>query len=445
MELRDRAVTADLQQSLRRPPGTTDPVELDASHETLKALLRLRERYGNIASMRSTRGRDAWFVNEPAAIRQILVRDHAAYTKGSDFERVKLLLGKGIFVSDGAHWRRARTMAQPAFTRRHLRRLIDLIVAQVEARARAWSTLAEDVSPVDITTETNEFALELILRAIFGADYDERIVTDGNNPFSFLAEEQARDIDLVVRFRDLRSLVREIIARRTKAFNTDGNDFLSVYLQATDKAGNGFSDRELMDEVMTLVIAGFETSASTLNWAWYHLATQPGVAERIAEESERYLVRGRPVDANLVEQLSYAERFINETLRLFPPGWIFSRRARVDTVLDDFDVPAGTEIFISPYILHRSAEFWPEPASFDVNRFLPDRFGARQQAAFIPFSLGPRRCIGEYFAMLEMKIHLALLVRRFKVKLTSAAQPSLDLGINLRSAGSIFLQMTARC
>lgn len=408
---------------MRRPPGIDDAVELNADGTTLETLLSLRDEFGNVVRMQSPRGRDVWFVNEPAAIQRILVRDHDRYVKGPGFERVELLLGNGIFVSDGAHWRRARRMAQPGFTRRKLRELIGLIDARVAARGRDWSSRPPG-EPIDITTEMSDYALELILSAIFGRDYDERILAGGDNPFAFLAEEFSRDIDLVVKFRALRDLILDIIAARRGRNDDEAMDFLSDYMGATDGDGQPFSDRDLLDEVMTLIIAGFETSAGTLNWAWYLIATHPQVAERIAAESTAVLGDAATTSNDDLDQLAYLEQVLTETMRLYPPGWIFSRRAIEDTDIGDYDVPAGTDLYISPYILHRTAEYWPEPDNFDPGRFSPERFGEAEQAAFIPFSLGPRRCIGEYFAMLEMKLHLARLVPAFDVAPAVEAQPN---------------------
>jgi len=459
------------ENTVRRPPGIQEAVEIRADDETLATFLDLKSEYGNIVSMKSPRGRDVYFVNEPAAIQRILVRDHDKYVKGPGFERVKLLLGNGIFVSNGAHWRRARRMAQPGFTRRKLRSLIELIVDRVETRALKWQAQSRAGHAIDITTEMNDFALELILRAIFGPDYDARIVADGENPFAFLAEEFSRDINLVIKFRALRQLILEIIAGRRGRANPEAVDFLSVYMSATDKHGQPFSDRDLLDEVMTLIVAGFETSAGTLNWAWYLIASHPDIADRIVQEARENGVRvdwgqspglanrascGKPDKGDCPqstltpfsnEQLNglvYLEQVINETMRLYPPGWIFSRRAIEDTDIGDYDVPAGTDIYVSPYVLHRSAEFWPDPDRFDPDRFAVENFTEAQQAAFIPFSLGPRRCIGEYFAMLEMKVHLALLLPRFDMTPVSDEVPPLDLGINLRSQGSIYLRTRER-
>ncbi len=434
----------DSVTNVRRPPGPSEPIELRADDDTLADLLRLQSEYGNTSYLTTPRGRHVYFVNDPDSLRRILVRDHGKYVKGPGFERVKLLLGNGIFVSDGDHWRRARTMAQPGFTRKKLRHLIGLIVRSVNKRSEAWAEVAKSGGVLDITTEMSDFALELILRAIFGRDYDDRIVADGENPFAFLSEEFSRDIGLVLKFRALRDLILAIIRDRREQDGDDVYDFLSVYMSAVDKSGAPFTDRELLDEVMTLIIAGFETSAGTLNWAWYLIAKHPRVERKIVDESLSVLAGADVLDRERIGELTYLEQVINETMRLYPPGWIFSRRATEDHSLADYDVPAGTDVYISPYVLHRTPEFWPNPEVFDPDRFTEENFDEPAQAAFIPFSLGPRRCIGEYFAMLEMKIHLAILVPLFHMRLTTDEVPELDLGINLRSKGSILLRPEIR-
>ena len=193
-----------------------------------------------------------------------------------------------------------------------------------------------------------------------------------------------------------------------------------------------------------MIIAGFETSAGTLNWAWYLLAGHPEMAERVVEEARRAFAQSEVLTRDALAAMVYLEQVINETMRLYPPGWIFSRRATAALELGGFDVPVGTDIYISPYLLHRTARYWPDPETFDPERFNDERFDDEQEAAFVPFSLGPRRCIGEYFAMLEMKIHLARLLSRFSMRRASEEPPELDLGINLRSKGSLFLKPSLR-
>ena len=243
---------AEATAGVRRPPGPDGPIELRADADTLADLLDIQREYGDFAYLRTPRGRHVYFVNEPAAIRDVLVRHHGKFVKGPGFERVKLLLGNGIFVSDGDHWRRARTMAQPGFTRKNLTHLIGMIESAVERRGRDWDRVAAADGTLDITTEMSDFALELILRALFGHDYDEHIVSGGENPFAFLSEEFSRDIQLVVKFRALRDLILDIVERRRAAPDRDDQDFLSVYMRARDKDGEPFTDRDLLDEIMTL-------------------------------------------------------------------------------------------------------------------------------------------------------------------------------------------------
>jgi cytochrome P450 len=142
--------------------------------------------------------------------------------------------------------------------------------------------------------------------------------------------------------------------------------------------------------------------------------------------------------------MEYAQAFLEETLRLYPPVWLFTRRAREDDSLEEYDVPAGTDVYLSPYVLHRTEEYWPEPERVDPSRFTADTAMRKGERPYFPFSLGPRRCLGEYFSFLEMKIHLGLLAQIFEMSPTDAAPPRLDLGINLRSQSDIFLQPRLR-
>lgn len=428
----------------RRPPGPDAPVPLGIDPETLETLQNARRDYGNIVAFGKPNGRPAYFINEPAEIRRILVRQHAKYRKGPGFERVKMLLGNGLIVSDGEVWRRSRTMIQPAFSRANVHRLVELMVQCTASCERRWTGFAAAGEAVNVTQETSDFALELILRAIFGPDYDRHILSDGENPFAFLSQDSTRDLRVVLKLRELRELLLRIIARRRESGAVPGYDFLSVYLDTRDKSGVGFSDSELLDELMNLIVAGYETSAGTLNWAWYLLSKSPDVCERLVTEARRCLPDSESASDQTVADMIYAQALLEETLRLYPPVWLFTRRAEHADLLSDYDLPAGADIYLSPYILHRTDEFWPEPDRFDPERFGTEGAYKKGERPYFPFSLGPRRCLGEYFSFLEMKIHLGLLAQKFTMSSTDAEPPSLDLGINLRSLSDIFLRPALR-
>jgi cytochrome P450 len=429
---------------MRRPPGPDDPVAPGIDPETLALLQGLQATYGNVVKMTKPNGRDALFINDADEVRKLLVRHHGKYRKGPGFERVKMLLGNGLIVSDGATWRRSRTMIQPAFSRQNVHRLIGLMVSCCEKRVASWEEIAASEGQINITQETSDFALELILRAIFGPDYESSIIQGGSNPFAFLSKDSTRDLRVVMQLRELRQLLLSIIAERRNSDDSDYYDFLSIYLSATDKNGNKFSDDELLDELMTLIVAGYETSAGTLNWAWYLLARNVETEQKLVDEARDLIPDTAHVDADTITEMAYAQQVLEETLRLYPPVWLFTRRADRDDALIKFDVQAGTDIYLSPYILHRTAEYWPDPDTFDPQRFGPGSKYNKGDRPYFPFSLGPRRCLGEYFSFLEMKIHLGLLVQRFHMTLLTDEQPELDLGINLRSQQDIFLRPEPR-
>ena len=422
----------------RRPPGPGSAIALGIDPATLGSLQALQREYGNIVSMEKPSGRLAYFINDPLEVRRILVRRHTRYVKGPGFERVKMLLGNGLIVSDGDVWRRSRTMIQPAFKVQNVHRLMQLMIECSERRAAVWETAIDKGDTINITEETNEFALELILKSIFGPDYDNKLMATGDNPFAFLSRDSTRDLSVVMKVRDLRKTLLEIIAER-RGRDADEFDFLSMYMMATDKNGEPFTDKELLDELMTLIVAGFETSANTLNWAWYLIAGHPDVERRLIAEAKEFLPDAAAVNAENTAAMKYTQQALEETLRLYPPVWLFTRRAREDDELDDYDVPTGTDIYLSPYVLHRTASIWPEPDLFNPDRFELGEKPKRDRPYF-PFSLGPRRCVGEYFSFLEMKVHIGLLLPRFRMQRVSKTDPVLELAINLRSKDDIILR-----
>jgi cytochrome P450 len=431
------------QRAFRRPPGPGEATVLGIDADTLQTLQVLRETYGDMVSMQRPNGRLAYFVNDAFEVRRLLTRRHGKYVKGPGFERVKMLLGNGLIVSDRDVWRRSRTMIQPAFSRQNVHRLLTVMVECCDRRAACWAAAAEQGETLNITAETSDFALELILVSIFGDDYERHILTAGENPFAFLSRDSTRDLSVVMKVRQLRELLMRIIEGRRAGEGGHRFDFLAMYLEATDKEGKRFSDSELLDELMTLIVAGFETSANTLNWVWYLVARHADVEAALIEEAHRLVPTVSAVTADNLGAMAYTQQVLEETLRLYPPVWLFTRRSTEEDVLEEFDVPPGTDIYLSPYILHRTPHYWPDP-----DRFEPARFAVadtpKKDRPYFPFSLGPRRCLGEYFSFLEMKVHLGLLLPRFRMRLVDDRDPGLELAINLRSARDILVQPEPR-
>ena len=431
------------QTNYRLPPGPKESVALGIDPETLQILQQLQQQYGDMVSLTRPNGRLAYFINDAAEVRRILAKRHAKYRKGPGFERVKMLLGNGLIVSDGDVWRRSRRMIQPAFGRQNIHGLLDVMVACSERRAKHWQTLSANNEQCNITVETSDFALELILISIFGPDYESRILTDGENPFAFLSRNSTRDLSVVMKVRHLRELLTSIIEDRRVGESSDQLDFLAMYLQAQDKNGEHFSNAELLDELMTLIVAGFETSANTLSWVWHLISKHPEVEAKLIAEAAEHMPDATAIDTDALTAMTYTQQVLEETLRLYPPVWLFTRHCDEEDELDDFDVPPGTDIYLSPLVLQRSEHYWSDPERFDPDRFaLGDK--PKNNRPFFPFSLGPRRCVGEYFSFMEMKVHLGLLLPRFRMLSTDDNEPDLELGINLRSAQNIRLKPQER-
>jgi cytochrome P450 len=388
-------------------------------------------------------------VSNPEFLKHILLTNHENYVKGVGFERVKMLLGNGIIVSDGEEWRRQRTMMQPGFSRANIARLSEPMRTLNLGLRDQWGLLAATGQTIDITTEMSRLGLEVILRSIFSRDLDRLVEREGANPFAFLAEDTTRDLQTAVRFRNLGRLILGLVAERRQTGQRPF-DFLSLLMDARDrKSGKGMTDKELLDEVNTLIIAGHETSAGTLNWVWYLLSQHPAAEERVLAELAE-LTPGDDFTFDQLMGLNYTACVLKETLRLYPPVWLFSRRARNEDCLGDYRVPAGAHLFIAPYFLHRRPELWPDPESFNPDRFDETRSAPVDRYAFIPFSAGARRCIGDYFSFVEMQMHLALLAPRFALRLPSADSTDsnqsieLDPAVNLRTRHSIHLTIRQR-
>ena len=329
--------------TFRRPPGPADPVDLGIDRPTLDVLASLTNAHGPVVSIERSNGRLAYFVNDPDEVRRILVRRHPRYRKGPGFERVKMLLGNGLIVSDGDVWRRSRTMIQPAFKVQNVHRLMKVMVLCADERARHWSSVATAGGTINITEETNEFALALILRCIFGRDYETRRMRE-NNPFGFLSQDSARDLSVVMKVRELRELLLDIIADRQASSAEEQFDFLEMYLAATDKDGRKFTERELLDELMTLIVAGFETSANTLNWVWYLLAGEPAVEAAVIDEAARHMPDVDAVSADSAQAMVYTQQVLEETLRLYPP-LARTRTVRSRTVRNRGEKEEGSALF----------------------------------------------------------------------------------------------------
>jgi len=305
-----------------------------------------------------------------------------------------------------------------------------------------WKQKAKSGEAIDITTEMSEFALEVILRALLSDDLDRIIEEHDGNPFGFLTDDTTRDLAVAMKFRQLGKVIQKVIDTRREQDQT-GEDLLGSMMAATDKEGQPMTDKELIDEVMTMIIAGHETTGGTLNWVWYELSQNPD-AEALAYKEASSLVANNSVPTDQIGELKYLKQCINEALRLYPPVWLFSRQAINDDLLGKYSIPAGTNIYLCPYYTHRDPKLWSEPDKFHPEHFKNDGANLKHKYAFIPFSAGSRRCVGEYFSYVEMQTHLAILLNLFKLDAVPGQEIEIEPAINLRTKNSIMMQISLR-
>jgi cytochrome P450 len=426
------------------PPEPDTAFDIGSTEDSLEKMRELFARYGDIYRVYAP-GRKSYtyVINHPDDVKRVLVSNHKNYTKGVGLDRVKILLGNGIMTSEGDFWRRQRYMMQPMFHRRVITEFARVIDAANERFIARWEAQAARGESVNVTDDMSSLTLDIVLRAVFGRDLERLTTESGGNPFAVVTEEPVRNLQFAYKFRSLGKLVAAVMRRR--AGEADEHvDFLAMLMSARDKeTGDPMGERELIDEVMTLVVAGHETTASALNWTWYLLALHPQVESQLHAE----IAAAPPAEAASLAQmeaLPYTQQVVSEALRLYPPGWLLSRRAIGADVLAGFEIPAGTDVLLSPYLLHRHPRFWPDPEAFKPERFASANEAARPRFAYMPFAAGPRHCIGETFALYEMLMHLYKVARHYRLTYLPAEPVELEAQINLRTKNPLYMRLERR-
>ncbi len=317
-------------------------------------------------------------------------------------------------------------MIQPAFHDKAIGALINVFSAANMELLKKWKDAAQKRESVNITSDLSHMVLKITLISLFGDDY-EQVAPH----FNILSDESARNLEFAQRFTPLGKIVSGVIGQRRKQ-NRTATDILGKLMAARDPKGHAMSDGQVVHEIMTLIVAGHETTAITLNWTWYLLSKHAEVQEKLASELNAIPASGGPQIGDLTKFV-YTRQVIEETLRLYPALWLMTRAAVMNDQLGDYSVPPGTEIYVSPYLIQRHPAFWEAPDRFNPDRFGPDQSRSRHPMTMIPFGAGPRKCIGESFARIEMQIHLMTIAKHLRLR-SAAEQPiELEAGVNLRN------------
>jgi cytochrome P450 len=418
----------------KTPPGPADAY--DPSEDLLQWMQLNFERFGDIYSARIF-GASVYVVNTPQMAEHVLLKNWSNYLrKGQAVKRIAFSLGPGLISINGERWASQRRMIQPAFTREAVNALFDAICIPNQSLCVRWQQAAAAGQSLNVTRDLSVTVLEVTLRALFGRDYGSVA-----SEFQVIADE-SRNLEFARVCSDLASLIVAIVQARRKRHGDD-TDILGQMMSARDRQGLPMPDAQLARETLTLVIAGHETTASVLNWIWYLLAKHPDMQSRVAVEVRDSKAK-EALSMRTLDQLSYTCSVVEEALRLYPPLWLMTRKAIKPDLLGGYRVPGGTEIYISPYLLQRHPHLWKDPDRFDPDRFEGGNAENQRHLSMCPFGAGPRNCIGEYFARVEMQVHLATVIDTLSLCDTVEEPAGIVAGVNLLSRDHFIMRPQLR-
>jgi cytochrome P450 len=441
------------------PPGPRGLPFLGTSYmarrDPMATLTRWAQQFGDIVYYRFF-GLTIYLLVNPQHIEQVLVGKTGNLGKGLFARMNSELFGNGLLTSDGDFWRRQRRLSSPAFHRQSIDRYAEITVEEAVRTLAGW----RQGDTHDIHDDMMNVTLLVVLRSLFGGELGEQtrvieqtldVIMRGSSGIHVVTRYLR--IPTLTRSRYLRAVrqldtvVFELIARGRKKIKEHAGggvkDLLTLLLLARDDDGGMMTDQQLRDEVITLLLAGHETTALTLTWTWYLLAQHPAVEKRLHEELDAALC-GRLPTAGDLAKLPYADKVIHEALRLYPPAWRIGRTSGEPLEVGGYVLPAGANILISQWVTHRDERWFPNPESFN-----PDRWGAESIAklprlAYFPFGGGPRVCIGAGFAMMEATLLLAVIAQRFRMRLVPGQRIVPLPSITLRPKNGIRVELEER-
>lgn len=427
--------------------------------DALGLCVTMRERYGDVVSVPALAG-TMTMIFHPDGVRHVLQENHQNYNKDiPDYHVLSLLIGKGLVTNDGTSWLQQRRLIQPAFHRERVSAFSPLMTTATQAwldqcEAKGYGDTGK---PLDIPGEMGALTLTIVCQALFGTDLPradvERVggaLTAANHLLTkalyvpgLLSLPTPQRRRLRAARRELHAIVDEIIRQRRALSNQSEHrgDLLALLLEARDaESGKGMSDQQARDEVLTLLLAGHETTANALSWIFYLLAQHPEAVAALRGEY-RDVLGGRRPQLDDLPRLARTRMVVEEAMRLYPPAWAVGRHALGTDEIGGFSIPKGAYVILAQYVTHRHPAFWDDPDTFDPERFSAERSADRHRYAYFPFGGGPRLCIGNQFAMLETQLILATILSRHELHLTANAHVVPEPLITLRPSGALLMTL----
>ena len=440
------------------PPGPRSVIPLSGLLAYRKGPLpffqNLAAQYGDISYFRLG-PQEAFFINHPEYIKDVLVTNYSSFHKGLALQRAKRLLGEGLLTSEDEFHRRQRRLAQPAFHRARIASYAGVMADYASQTRAGW----HDGETLDMSTEMMRLTLGIVGKTLFDADVVSdaqevgeamTVVMDLFNTITIPFFELLQKLPLpqLRRFDTARAKLDAIIFRlieERRRTGEDRGDLLSMLLLAhdTEVDGGAMTNEQLRDELMTIFLAGHETTANALTWTWYLLSQNPEAEAGLHEEIDRVLGLRLP-NFDDVAKLKYTEMVLAESMRLYPPAWALGRLAMEEFELGGYVIPKKSLVLMSQYVMHRNPRYFTEPLKFDLERWAPEARESRPQFSYFPFGGGPRRCIGEGFAWMEGILLIATIAQQWQMRLVPNHPVVLKPVITLRPKHGMRMTLTRR-
>ncbi|WP_017317767.1 cytochrome P450 [Mastigocladopsis repens] len=396
----------------------------------LQFLTNAAREYGDVVHLGSIGPQQLYLIAHPDCVKYVLQENPQNYTKGENFQEMKLVIGEGLVISEGDSWRRQRRLMQPTFHRQQIGGMVNDMTGITAKLLERWSQLGSGTT-LDIYDEMLLLTQNILLKTTLSIDVDNGDTTDlipaWNTIYKFLSDRLWAVFKPPISFptpknrsfqqavNTLNSIANRIIQQRLQG-NDAPNDILSMLLSTQDESGQGLSAQQLHDQIVGLFSAGFETSGAVLSWIWYLLSKHP-VVERQLQVELSTVLGGRTPTVDDLPNLKYTKMVVQEAMRLYPGAWVYARNNLADDEIGGYHIPAGSMLLLSPYVTHRLPAFWDNPEGFDPERFSPEHSVGRPRYAYFPFGGGSRQCLGDIFALTELQLVIAMVSQHFRLNL----------------------------
>lgn len=430
---------------------------LQLRNERIQFFLQQQKDLGNVYRI-VIPTRKVMVVSDPEWIKYVLVDNNKNYTKSFAYDSIKVFLGNGLLTSEGEFWKRQRRLAQPAFHKEKLNLMFQNMLEQTQKCIDKLEVFADTNRSFDLSKELYKLTLDIVNSTLFYNEVDNttdtiyKLVSEGSEYITKRIDTPIQLPDWIPTPHKLREkkvlqtmdeVFFSVIDRRRKQ-DVQHEDLLSMLMEARDEeTGETMSNQQLRDEILTIFVAGHETTQIALAWTFYLLSQNPDKLNILTNEIEQELKGELPTPVS-IRGLHYLKQVIDESMRCFPPAWIMGRKTIEPDVINGYEVPAGTNVIMPIYVVHHDASTWENPYEFKPERFASENLKEKHKYSFFPFGGGPRLCIGNNFAIQEMQVCLAMILQKFKVEVDETFVPELDPLVTLRPKNTLYAKIYKR-